>query len=241
MRKRIQPDKHQGIRRLSSRRMGDEIGILHLLENSLNHLAAILLDFGNELISGPQSARKERETHNGTSHNCNDAGEEEQFDKCRTTAVKTHPLHGGESSARCAGNTGLFLPECLPLYFDWIMPTLSRIVLFFTGVLVFLFICIIVWRQKLQTEKVYSEAALIFDTCGYADQATCLSDVSCAAPGPYSPKTCYRSESNGWCCQRGCTIENVCGDDQITGSEECDFGGLCDGGGMHGLSCRTIN
>lgn len=110
-----------------------------------------------------------------------------------------------------------------------------------TSTLFLLLSGIFLWKEKQKAEKVYSEAALIFDTCGYADQATCLSDVSCTAPSPYSSKICYKSASNGWCCQRGCTIETICGDTQITGTEECDFGGLCNGGGMNGLSCRTLN
>ncbi len=96
------------------------------------------------------------------------------------------------------------------------------------------------WKHHLRTEKAEAEAALVFDTCGFATKAACELDPSCIPPGGY-PASCYKSEANNWCCPRGCTLENICGDTQITGSEECDGGGVCSGGGMGGQSCRTLN
>jgi len=111
--------------------------------------------------------------------------------------------------------------------------TISFGILLSTGMLMVM--GTLLFREERGKDKAYSEAAILFDICGFATKAACTADASCTSGGV--PSGCYQSVSNGWCCPRGCTLEQRCGDAQITGNEECDAGGDCNVGG----TARTLH
>jgi hypothetical protein len=73
----IKVDQCQRIRRLPGSRIGDEIRILHFLQDAPHDKTAILLHFCNEFIPGPEAPREERETDNSACHDGNHCSEEE--------------------------------------------------------------------------------------------------------------------------------------------------------------------